>query len=421
MAIKKNKHLIEEQSLINIEQQGFRLLRFPTDIEAKFKNFYISNYSFQARLSLFIGLLVFASFGYLDWYFQSQNPTFIKLSYLKILPYYFPLPILLLSFGLLSFIPKFRQYQQLFLVLMMNVTGVGLILLVSRTPNDANDYYFMGLLVLEMLCFTSARMQFWHAVFCVFSLFFFYNLFYTHVYILPKNQLLLLNFFYLSGSVLSLLACYFIEYAIRKDYIHYQLLELQSEKLNKANLQLENVASIDGLTQIPNRRSFDKALINEWNRCKRLNLPISLCMIDIDFFKKFNDFYGHVYGDDCLKKIAQILKHHVRRVGDLAARFGGEEFALILPNTKEEEALLVAKNIMKALDNENIEHASSVNHDRVTISMGIVTTYPDQMPDDFTMDNLITQADERLYEVKRKGGNNCIGFFYQVPPKAVEG
>lgn len=413
--------LIEEQSLINIQQRGFRLLRFPSDIEEKFKQFYIGNYSFQARLSLFIGLLVFASFGYLDWYFQSQSPAFIELSYLKILPYYFPLPILLLSFGLLSFVPKFRKYQQLFLVLMMTITGIGLILLVSRTPNDANDYYFMGLLVLEMLCFTSARMQFWHAVFCVFFLFLFYNIFYSHIYILPKNQLLLLNFFYLSGSVLSLLACYFIEYAIRKDYIHYQLIVLQSEKLNKVNLQLENFASMDGLTQIPNRRSFDKALVNEWNRCKRLSLPISLCMIDLDSFKKFNDSYGHVSGDDCLKKIAQILKQHTRRVGDLAARFGGEEFALILPNTKEEEALLVANNIMKALDDENIEHATSTNHDRVTISMGIVSTYPDQMPDNFTMDNLIALADERLYEVKRKGGNNCISFFYHIPSKAGEG
>lgn len=421
MGTKLKEKLIEDQSLINIEQQGFRLLRFPNEIEEKFKQFYISNYSFQARLSLFIGLLVFASFGFLDWYFQSQNPTFIKLSYLKILPYYFPLPILLLSFGLLSFIARFRQYQQIVLVIMMIITGIGLILLVSRTPDDVNDYYFMGLLILEMLCFTSARMQFWHAVFCVLFLFIFYNVFYSHIYALPHNQLLLLNFFYLSGSVLSLLACYFIEYAIRKDYIRYQLLELQSEKLNRANVQLENVASIDGLTQIPNRRSFDKALLNEWNRCKRLSLPISLCMIDIDLFKKFNDFYGHVYGDECLKKIAQILKHHARRVGDLAARFGGEEFALILPNTKEEEALLVAKNVMDALHAENIEHKASTHHDKITISIGIVTTYPHQMPDDFTMENLIHLADERLYEVKRKGGNNCISFFYQIPSKAGEG
>lgn len=421
MGINSQKSLIEEQSLINVQQIGFRLLRFPSEVEAKFKQFYISHYSFQARLSLFTGLLVFASFGYLDWYFQSQHPAFIELSYLTVLPYYFPLPILLLSFGLLSFIPKFRQYQQLFLVLMMTVTGIGLILLVSRTSDDVNDYYFMGLLILEMLCFTSARMQFWHAVFCVCFLFVFYNIFYGHIYVLPQNQLLLLNFFYLSGSALSLLACYFIEYSIRRDYIHYQLLELQSEKLNRANLQLESAASIDGLTQIPNRRSFDKALANEWNRCKRLNLPISLCMIDIDSFKKFNDFYGHVYGDECLKKIAQILKQHARRVGDLAARFGGEEFALILPNTKEEEALLVAKNMLDALNMENIEHAASSNYDRVTVSIGIVATYPDQMPEDFTMENFINLADERLYEVKRKGGNDIISFFYHIPSKAGEG
>ncbi len=420
MGIKPADQLLEEQSLVNVEKKGFRWLKFPYEVEQKFKQYYISNYSFQARLSLFMGLLVFASFGYLDWYYQSQTPSLISLSYVKTMPHYCRRPRLLLSVGRLSFFSKSRQHQQLFLALMMLVTGIGLILLVSRTPDDVNDYYFMGLLILEMLCFTSARMQFWHAIFCVSFLFVFYNIYYGTIYVLPQNQLLLLNFFYLSGSSLSLLACYFIEFSIRRDYIHYQLLESHSFKLNQANLQLETYASIDGLTQIANRRSFDKGLSNEWSRCKRLNLPITLFMIDIDAFKKFNDYYGHIYGDECLKKIALIIKDHARRVGDLAARFGGEEFALILPNTKIEDALVVAKSIIAALQVEDIKHAAAPNSDRVTISIGIVTIYPDQMPDNFTMENFINLADERLYDGKRKGGNSYSGYFYQVPPKVGE-
>lgn len=420
MGIQVTEHLIDDQILIAIEKKGFRWLKFPPETEAKFKQYYISNYSFQARLSLFIGLLVFASFSYLDWYFQSHNPVLIELTYSKILPYYFPLPVLLLSVGLLSFIPKFRQYQQLFLVLMMLVTGIGLILLVSRTPNDVNDYYFMGLLILEMLCFTSARMQFWHAVFCVSFLFIFYNIYYLHIYTLPQNQLLLLNFFYISGSSLSLFACYFIEFSIRKNYIHYQVLESHSIKLNQANLQLENYASIDGLTQIANRRSFDKGVSNEWSRCKRLNLPITLFMIDIDAFKKFNDYYGHIYGDECLKKIASIIQSHAKRVGDLAARYGGEEFALILPNTKIQDALSIAKSIFSALKSEDIKHAAAPHTDNVTISMGIVSLYPNQMPNSFTIENFIHLADEKLYEVKREGGNDYSGYFYQAPPQVNE-
>jgi diguanylate cyclase (GGDEF)-like protein len=416
MAIKQAGQLLDEQSLVQLEHKGFYSLRFPEAIERKFQQFYIKAFSFQARISLFTGFLVFASFGYLDWHFQSENPTLASLSYLNLLMYYFPLPILLLL-GIFSYFSKIKQYQQLFLVIMMLTTGFALIVLVSRTPNDANDYYFMGLLILEMLCFTSARMRFWSAVFCVLLLFIFYNVYYGFFYVLPKNQILLLNFFYTSGSILSLLACYFIEYAIRKDYIHYHLLESQSFKLNQAILQLENFANIDGLTQIPNRRSFDKALTNEWNRCKRLGLPLTLFMMDIDVFKKYNDFYGHIQGDECLKKIALIIKNHARRVGDLAARFGGEEFALILPNTKREDALLVAKSILEELRTEAIKHQAAPNRDRVTLSIGIVTAYPNEFPDRVSFEDFIHQADERLYECKNKGGDAYLSSIYQSPPQ----
>jgi diguanylate cyclase (GGDEF)-like protein len=403
MAIKSEDQILDELALLHIQKKGFHWLHFPPEIEKRFKKYYIEAFLFQARISLYIGFIIFGFFGYLDWHFQPHTQTPDMYSYFNLLAYYFPLPILL-SLGLPNYSPRVKPYQQFFLVTMMIAIGVVLILLATRTEDDINDYYFMGLLLLEMLFFTSSRMRFWHAVFCVVFLFGFYNLFYGFVYSLPKNEIFILNFFYVSGSILSLLACYFIERSIRKEYISNHLLELQGIKLNQAILQLEHFASIDALTQIPNRRTFDKCLKEEWNRCKRSHLPITLMMMDIDSFKKYNDSYGHLQGDECLKKIALLIQSHAKRAGDLAARFGGEEFALILPNTRKEEALFIAKSILEGLKEEGIKHEQALNGDKVSLSIGIITVYPKEASNELNVTSLIQLADERLYEAKHQGG-----------------
>ena len=405
--------LVEEPLLLEVQHKGFSKLSFPAELEQNFKQYYIHAFFVQSRLALLTGLLVFGCFAYLDVYLQmqihaqSQGQNSALGSYLNLWHYYFPLPILLIL-GLLTSVKKFKQYQQSFLMAMMLSIGFALILLVCRTSSDANDYYFMGLLILEILCFTSARMQFWQAFYSACILFVFYNIYYAYIYILPGNQLLVLNFFYISGSVLTLFGCYFIEHAIRKEYVNHYLLKYQEVKLNQAVLELEKQAHIDGLTQIPNRRSFDLALKNEWARCKRLGFPITLFMIDIDAFKKYNDFYGHLQGDECLKKIACMLKSHARRVGDIAARYGGEEFGVILPNTKKEEAIVMAKNILDDLQAIAIRHEAAPRGDFLTLSIGIATVYPEKMNKNFNIENLIHLADERLYAAKHQGGNGYI-------------
>ena len=188
MAIKVEDQILDEQALLTIQQKGFHWLFFPAAIEKRFKKFYIEAFLFQARISLYIGFVIFGFFGYLDWHFQPHNQTPDMYSYLNLLAYYFPLPILL-SLGLPNYSPRVKPYQQFFLVTMMIAIGVVLILLATRTEDDINDYYFMGLLLLEMLCFTSSRMRFWHAVFCTVFLFVFFNVFYGYIYALPKNQI----------------------------------------------------------------------------------------------------------------------------------------------------------------------------------------------------------------------------------------
>jgi diguanylate cyclase (GGDEF)-like protein len=165
---------------------------------------------------------------------------------------------------------------------------------------------------------------------------------------------------------------------------------------------LKDLSSIDGLTSIANRRRFDDTLAQEWSRCIRSSQPIALIMIDIDFFKEYNDNYGHLAGDDCLKLVAQTLESSVRRAGDLVARYGGEEFVVLLPETNLDGAIVVADTLKKEIEALNITHAFSEVADKVSVSMGVTSSSPHV---ESSQETLIKAADEALYKAKENGRN----------------
>jgi len=167
---------------------------------------------------------------------------------------------------------------------------------------------------------------------------------------------------------------------------------------------LKELSALDGLTGIANRRKFDECLDYEWRRARRNQTPISLLMVDIDFFKSYNDHYGHLAGDDCLKRLAQILKETARRPADLAARYGGEEFALLLPETDIAGALRVAERLQERIKSAHIPHEFSPVASHVTLSIGVAATVPS---DSQLSQQLIESADSCLYAAK-KGGRNRI-------------
>ncbi|MDM8523824.1 diguanylate cyclase [Desulfococcaceae bacterium HSG8] len=182
-------------------------------------------------------------------------------------------------------------------------------------------------------------------------------------------------------------------------------LKQTQDALLKANQELERLASADGLTQIANRRRFDEYLQQEWNRQVREQLPLSLILCDIDFFKNYNDTYGHPAGDDCLYRIAQAIDGAARRPADLAARYGGEEFVMVLPNTDAEGATEVAGSIQDAVSRLNIPHAASSVSSCITLSIGVSCTIPMGTG---SPDMLINAADQALYEVKKQGRNAIL-------------
>lgn len=173
-------------------------------------------------------------------------------------------------------------------------------------------------------------------------------------------------------------------------------------QLQTANRKLQQLAILDGLTNIANRRYFDLVLNKEWHRLTREQKPLSLILCDIDHFKAYNDTYGHQQGDRCLQKIANILRKATRRPADLAARYGGEEFAIILPNTNAKGALFIAENIACKLAQKQLPHQASPVSQYVTCSMGISTTIPRTKKSSTCM---IKTADRLLYQAKKSGRN----------------
>ena len=172
------------------------------------------------------------------------------------------------------------------------------------------------------------------------------------------------------------------------------------QQLQNANFELQRLATLDGLTQLANRRRFDEYLNAEWLRHKREQIPLSLILFDVDYFKLYNDTYGHLAGDDCLRKMASAIAFVIHRPADLVARYGGEEFAVILPNTDEAGAIFVANKIHQTVQQLAIPHSRSLKCDRLTISLGVVSIVPIQ---EISPQDLINGADQALYTAKQQG------------------
>ncbi|MEB3293480.1 MAG: diguanylate cyclase [Synechococcales bacterium] len=175
--------------------------------------------------------------------------------------------------------------------------------------------------------------------------------------------------------------------------------------LRCANAELERLASLDGLTQIANRRRFDEGLQQIWNMMLREGRSIAVILCDVDYFKRYNDTYGHPAGDSCLIQVAQTLQATVQRSGDLVARYGGEEFAIILHDTNLTGALQVAEKVQTAIANLALPHQASEVSDQVTLSLGVATIVPNSrnLPK-----HLLKMADQALYQAKQQGRNRII-------------
>ncbi|GBU21792.1 hypothetical protein R80B4_01692 [Fibrobacteres bacterium R8-0-B4] len=178
-----------------------------------------------------------------------------------------------------------------------------------------------------------------------------------------------------------------------------------TEELASANEKLKALSVTDELTKLDNRRSFSEYINLLWKQCHRLQLPIVLLMIDVDYFKKYNDSMGHLEGDKALIAIAQCMKDHVKRETDFVARFGGEEFVCLLPFIEKDEALNFAKKLVEKVEDMKIPHPMSEHSKDVTISVGMASTVPN---DNNSHAQLLDEADKALYMAKESGRNRVV-------------
>jgi len=181
-------------------------------------------------------------------------------------------------------------------------------------------------------------------------------------------------------------------------------LEQRNVAFENANKELKRLNALDGLTLIANRCCFDEYLAQKWYGLVQPSQPLSLIFADVDYFKPYNDQYGHLAGDECLRKIAQSINKVAKGSSDLVARYGGEEFVVLLPNRQAEGTIQIAENIQTAIQNLKIVHAKSSISDYVSMSMGIASLIPNP---NLSPEKLIKMADEALYQAKLQG-RNCI-------------
>ncbi|MBV6550838.1 GGDEF domain-containing protein [Acinetobacter soli] len=211
-----------------------------------------------------------------------------------------------------------------------------------------------------------------------------------------------LNRTYTFSSFLGMALAYFTDRQHRENFLSDCVIELNRLKLVKQAELLETLSQQDSLTGLANRRYLDEVLEKEWRRAVRHSMPITIMMIDLDFFKSYNDTLGHIKGDECLREIAKALTSLTLRSGDLAARYGGEEFLLLFPMTNESEALIQVKRLMNVIRKIDIQHPSSDISSQVTLSVGVATMIP-QVDD--SISSFVSRADHALYTAKSKGRN----------------
>jgi diguanylate cyclase (GGDEF)-like protein len=198
-------------------------------------------------------------------------------------------------------------------------------------------------------------------------------------------------------------SCLKLKYEIdRRKAREHELIEA-THQLSDLNQILSMLSLMDSLTGIPNRRCFDDTLEQEWRRAQRHSGELTIIMLDIDYFKQFNDTYGHQKGDQCLRSVAKAIQEELRRPGDLLARYGGEEFSIILPNTNAAQSEPLCQKILDAVRRIHVPHETSKVADHVTVSMGVASTDPQHST--LAAAELVQYADEALYEAKTSGRN----------------
>ena len=376
--------------------QGYAWLKFPPAVEAAYQR----DKAPERRRTLENGglwlLVLFNLMLVTDW---MMVPDQFALAVGMRLFFFTPINII----GLLltdRFTPRSREWT----VVAMSVLAAAItVVLCLQSTDRLAPSYLIGLVMVLLFNGSVIRTPFWKAMLIDALIL---MMFCGSLLLLPQVQwhiMLSLLLVLVSTAVFTLYSSYWLEHEDRTNWLMQGQEHQVVQALGKANRKLDRLSRFDALTDLANRRHFDEFLQQLWQRAKRGGQAIALLMMDVDHFKAYNDHYGHPKGDDCLQQIAAILKRHLRRPGDLVARFGGEEFVAVLHDTAMPQAVAAAERVRTGVEHLGLPHAASPTAKQVTISIGVATLRPEGAPSD-----LIAASDAALYAAKSGGRNRVV-------------
>ena len=404
----KGSTALNRMQIEQVASRGLNSVHFSKTLERIYQEQYKNEaaYEFRFRGLIILILYLFLSFGI----YQTISNHDIMLQWLT---YYAWVGIIVITAWILSFFKKFNQYFDYY-------TGFGsmvaitisfiIITNIGADPNNTaqNDVLFhTAMMYAVVITYSFVGMRFYTAVIVCWM----GGLIAIFISIWSNQEIgwTLLNRTYTFYSFLGMALTYAIDRQHRENYLQNCIIELNQIELTQQAQQLALLSQLDSLTGLANRRYLNEVLDKEWRYALRHQTPLSILMVDIDFFKNYNDFYGHQMGDQVISEVAKTIKSSIRHM-DFIARYGGEEFVVLLPETSAQGAYAVATNIYRAIDRLMIVHEKSLVSNYVTISLGITVFNGNPK---ISQDVLIQTADKALYRAKQLGRNQI---YYQPLP-----
>lgn len=384
---------------------GFKDLKFPADIEKDYN--WRSNATFikSSRLILSFGILLYLAFGFTDYALGQEMADTLWL-----------IRVVLSGIMLIGITVIFNQ-QLIDAVIKatafgMTIIGLSVILFIYMLDEPYSYAYHFGLVPWQVFILVSLRSYLRAITVSSIIVFICYILVAYSKDFAPYNPevdrlvYVMLPMFIIFWGLLIAMGIYLgyqMEKSARIDYVKNKLLSLDAQRLTLLSEELHLLSTTDSLTGLANRRHFENCFDLEWRRAIRTQDSIALIMIDIDYFKKFNDHYGHQAGDECLRQVCPVFQSYAQRSGELVARYGGEEFVILLPRMTLAGAQHIAQGMCRKVSHLNIAHADS-DKNNVTISIGVAAMVPTLSDDD---EILLRDADRALYQAKANG-RDCV-------------
>jgi diguanylate cyclase (GGDEF)-like protein len=391
----KASNILRQEQIDLLISRGLNLVWFPKELEVIYRDQYRNEaaHEFRYRAPIILGLYLFLSFGT----YQVLTPV-LRLEWFA---YYGWVGIIILLAWLLAFVPSMNKWFDHYVCLgSMGAVAITFTLINVLEQGQHNVLFHAAMMYAVVIIYGFVGMRFYTAILAgwcggLVGLI-------ASTWLSGYIDWTFLNRTYTFSSFLGMALAYATDRQHRENYLQNCMIELNRLELIRQAQQLSVLSRQDALTGLANRRYLDEVLENEWKRAIRHEMPITIMMIDIDFFKLYNDTLGHIQGDQCLRRIAILLGSIASRSGDLAARYGGEEFLLLFSMTDKDQAVIQVQRLMELVRNIGIIHPRSHVSKHVTISVGVATTTP-HLND--SLSEFISKADHALYVAKNNGRN----------------